>query len=86
MDVVKVKFTRDYVVKDEEALRYERGSVYEMSLASARHFVNRGAARVVSGGRVSEPTVTGKVPMTPELELAAMGPAETADMPAGKRK
>lgn len=53
---MKVKFTRDYTVKNEEAAHYEKGKTYEMNDASAKHFINRRAAEKVMSGSVSEPS------------------------------
>jgi hypothetical protein len=84
VNTVKVKFLRTYTVNDEEAFRYEEGKVYEMSEASARHFVNREAAKVVASGTAVLPEVTGKRVMAPEQ--AAMAPPETATRATGTRK
>ena len=53
---MKVKFLRNYTVKDEEAAFFEEGKIYEMNDASARHFINRRAAEKVASGSVSEPS------------------------------
>lgn len=46
---MKIRFTRDYGVKDAEAKQYVAGDVVTVSKASAMHFVNRGAAVIVDG-------------------------------------
>lgn len=72
MNLVKVKFTRDYTVKDAAGKTYEKGKTYEMSPESAQHFVNRAAAVVVIRGAKAAP------------ETASMAAPETAVMPPGK--
>ena len=49
MSNVKVKFIRDYKVKDEEGKEYAEGKTYPMNEASAQHFVRRGAAVLIDG-------------------------------------
>lgn len=44
---MKIRFTRDYGVKDAEAKQYREGDVLTVNKASALHFVNRGAAVIV---------------------------------------
>jgi hypothetical protein len=41
---MKVKFTRDYTVKDETGTTYTKGQVVNLSGPSANHFIKRGAA------------------------------------------
>jgi len=53
---MKVKFTRNYTVKDEEAAFFEEGKTYEMNDASANHFISRRAAVKVASGSVSTPS------------------------------
>ena len=48
-DTVKVRFVRDYQVKDAEAKVYEEGKTYPMSEASAQHFVRRRVAVIDDG-------------------------------------
>ncbi len=72
MAMVKVKFLRAYTVKDAEARTYEDGKVYEMSPESAQHFVNRGAAVVVTRGP------------RPVPETASVAAPENAKLPPGK--
>lgn len=52
---MKIKFTRDYTVKNEDAAHYEKDKTYEMNDASAKHFINRRAAEKVASGQVSTP-------------------------------
>ena len=49
-DTVKVRFVRDYQVKDAEGKVYEEGKTYPMPEASAQHFVRRRVA-VIDGGK-----------------------------------
>ena len=46
---MQIRFLRDYVVKDEEGKTFKKGQVCTMSEASCTHFVNRGAAEVITG-------------------------------------
>ena len=46
---VKVKFLRNYKVKDDEGKEFKEGKVYSMSPESAAHFEKRGAAVQVTG-------------------------------------
>lgn len=51
MSKIKVKFTRDYKVKDDEGNKFKEGKEYELTESSAAHFIVRGAAvRVGSAG------------------------------------
>lgn len=43
----KVKFTRDYTVQDAEGKKYDEGKQYNLSDASAFHFIRRGVAEIV---------------------------------------
>lgn len=45
--MLKVRFTRDYLVKDGSGKKYKAGQVVELEDASARHFINRAAARLL---------------------------------------
>lgn len=45
--MLKVRFTRDYLVKDGSGKKYKAGQVVELEDASAQHFINRAAARLV---------------------------------------
>ena len=47
---MKIKFLRDYRVKDAEGASYTAGEVRELTDASARHFIVRGAAEEIVGG------------------------------------
>lgn len=42
-----IRFLTNYTVKAAEASEYEKNEVYEVSEASALHFVNRKAAVIV---------------------------------------
>ena len=44
----KVKFLRDYLVKNAEATAYKKGQVVEMSFPSASHFIRRNAAVLIT--------------------------------------
>lgn len=49
MSDVKIKFLRDYTVKDpENPDEYEKGEKVTMNEASANHFVRRGIAEFVT--------------------------------------
>ncbi len=48
---VKVKFTREYTVRDEEARTYKVDEVVELPPASANHFIVRGAAELVDDAK-----------------------------------
>ena len=48
-DSVKVRFTRTYQVRDEDARVYEEGKTYSMSESSAQHFVRRRVAVIDDG-------------------------------------
>ena len=52
----KVKFLRDYLVKNVEATAYKKGQVVEMSFPSASHFIRRNAAVLITD--VSDETGT----------------------------
>jgi hypothetical protein len=50
MEKLKIKFVREYTVKDGTGTRYEKGQVVELSAASANHFISRRAAVVAPQG------------------------------------
>lgn len=54
---MKIRFLRDYLVKDDTGTTYKKGQVCDMVETSARHFLNRGAAVDVSAGEVETSTV-----------------------------
>jgi hypothetical protein len=66
---MKIRFTRGYDVKDDSAKHYDEGDEVTLSEASAMHFVNRGAAVIVTGAGV---------------EVASVEPPETAVARRGK--
>ncbi len=49
---MKVRFVRDYKVKDTEGKEYKKGKVYDLSDARVRHFLNRNAVEVVGAEAV----------------------------------
>jgi len=49
MPEVKIRFVRDYELKDEIRTRYKNGQVVDLNEASAQHFIKRGAAVPVTG-------------------------------------
>jgi hypothetical protein len=48
---MKIKFLRDYEVKDGSGTTYKEGDTLECNDASANHFVSRKAAEIVNPGR-----------------------------------
>jgi hypothetical protein len=44
MSTLRIRFVREYEVKDELRTRYKVGQRLEMPEASAQHFISRGAA------------------------------------------
>ena len=48
-DTVKVRFTKTYQVKDDDAQVYEEGKSYSLSSASAQHFIRRCVAVIDDG-------------------------------------
>lgn len=41
---MKVRFFNDYTVNAQDGEKYVAGQIYDMSVASANHFINRGVA------------------------------------------
>lgn len=41
---LKITFTKDYQLKDEEGTQFKKGSEHSMNEASANHYLRRGAA------------------------------------------
>ena len=89
-DTMTVRFTRTYVVKDEEARTFEAGETYELNTASAMHFVRRRIAEPVKEAdkrAVREMLASG--PPTPlATETASTGAVETsgAESPSKRSK
>lgn len=50
----RITFTRDYREKAEGGKSYRKGQTVEVNEASARHFLNRGAAEGVSSSREAD--------------------------------
>lgn len=61
MSTLRIRFVREYEVKDELRTRYKLGQRLEMPEASALHFINRGAAVPDD-----EPTRTEPLPLEPD--------------------
>ncbi len=59
---MKIRFLRDYLVKDDTGTAYKKGQVCDMVETSARHFLNRGLA----------------VDASAEVETSTVRPAEKA--------
>lgn len=72
---MKVRFVRDYTVKDEEGKEYKKGRVYDMSESSARHFLNRNAVEVVDAEAVDA-----------GLERTDVEASETTARPRGRAR
>lgn len=48
---MKIRFLRDYEVKDGSGDSYKSGDTLECNQASADHFINRKVAEIVKPGR-----------------------------------
>lgn len=49
---MKVRFVRDYKVRDAEGREYKKGRVYDLPESSAQHFLNRNAIEIVGAEMV----------------------------------
>lgn len=74
---MKVKFTRDYAVQDGSGKVYKEGDLVNFVDASARHFVNRGAAveviTPVKPRSFGRKTTTKRTPHSSEQKAEAKG-------------
>ena len=71
---MRIRFTKTYHVKAMDGETYHEGRAYDMSLPSCQHFINKGVAVEVAGGKVEAP------------ETASVEPAETAVRPRGRTR
>ncbi len=47
---MRIRFTEDYTVKDDEGKTYKAGKTYDLPQTSCQHFINRHAAVAADGG------------------------------------
>lgn len=69
---MRIRFSKTYTVKALDGETYREGKVYDLSLPSCRHFIHKGVAVEVAGGKVEEP------------ETASVAPGEMAVRPRGR--
>jgi len=74
---MKIRFKETYRVKAENGPEYQAGEVYDLPELSAKHFLRKGRAVIVTG-----PTVTTPEVMSPEVKEAIK---ETESRPLGAR-
>ena len=60
-----IEFLQDYTVKAADGATYEKGQVIELPYASARHFVTRNVAIVVTPKPKAEQSKSAKVVVKP---------------------
>ena len=65
---MKVKFTRNYVVKSADGEAYKEGKVYDLPDASANHFIARGAAEPVEAPRAAGAAAEDDADATPDFD------------------
>jgi hypothetical protein len=67
MPEVRIRFVREYEVKDGLGTRYKTGQILDVNEASALHFINRGVAARVTAATPAPASPESAAPDKPEV-------------------
>lgn len=80
---MKIRFTKEYTVRDIPPVTYEAGDELECNHASVNHFINRGVAEVIDD---SDPVVVKKETIVEKKPSSASQPDQASQEPTVKKR